>query len=82
MTEPIPLRLVKTGAPEVDVELAEAAEAAAQQIVEVVKAGGGFWLLLDGEEQQVSYVGDLLDLSVCAEEVARRMKLAAVGLDE
>lgn len=80
MTEPTPLRLVKSGAPEMDADVLEAAVEAAARIVEVVKAGGGFWLLLDGDETEVKYVGDALEASVCAEEVARQMKLAIVGL--
>lgn len=80
MTEPTPLRLVKTGAPEMDPDVLEAAVEAAARVVEVVKAGGGFWLLLDGEEVEVKYVGDALEVSVYAEEVARQMKLAIVGL--
>lgn len=73
------LRLVKDGE-SVDDDAAKAATEAAEQILATVKAGGRFWLLLDGEGVSVSHVGDALEMAAVAEEVARDVKRALLGL--
>lgn len=75
------LKLVKDGPVEVDPEILAAADEAAAAIVACAKAGGAFWLLLDGDEPEVKYAGDGLELACFAEEVARKMKLATLGLE-
>lgn len=80
MTEPTPLRLVKTGAPEVDAEVVEAAVKAAEAMVEAVKVGEGFWLLVGGDEPVATFGGDMLEMSALAEEVARSMKMEYLGM--
>jgi hypothetical protein len=83
---PADLKLVKDGLPEADPDLLALADEAARDLVETVetvKAGGGFWLLLDDDDEpRVKLGGDNLVLSATAEEAARKIKMVILGLDE
>lgn len=69
----------KDAAPEQDELLSETCRIAAR-LVDVVKAGGRYWLLLDDEALNVSFVGDALEMMALAEECARDTKRAILGL--
>ena len=68
------------GKAEPDAEALEAVTQATLGATEAVKQGGGFFQLAFGDEPQVTYYGDLLELAAAVEEVARDMKRAALGL--
>ncbi|MFD0738259.1 hypothetical protein ACFQZQ_03010 [Lysobacter koreensis] len=77
------LRVIEGGGqPEPDAESIAIAERAAAKLVATVKAGGTFWLLTEGDEMEVAYIGGALELSAVVEEVGREMKLSALGLGE
>lgn len=80
---PADLKLVQDGQPETDPDLLALAEESARELIETVKAGGGFWLLLDDDDEpRVKLGGDNLVLSATAEEAARKIKMVILGLDE
>ena len=63
-----------------DPEALGAITQAALGATEAVKSGGGFFLLAFGDEPEVTYYGDLLELAAAVEEIARDMKRRALGL--
>ena len=77
------LRLVKPGEaatdPDDEAILAETCRIAAR-LMDVVKAGGRYWLLLDDGALNVSFLGDSLEMMALAEECARDTKRAILGL--
>lgn len=75
------LRLVQPGDSGVAAEDIERAEAVGRKLVELVKSGGQYFVVIDGEEQEASYYGDLLEMAALTEEVARQCKLTALGLE-
>lgn len=75
------LRLVKPGDAEADPAEVERAEVLAGKLISLAKSGGQYFVVLDGEEQEAGYLGDLLEISALAEEVARQAKLQALGLE-
>lgn len=78
-----PLHLVGKGEPvAADDEAVKHAEEVAAKIVEAARAGYGFWVYIDGEDQIATYAGDLLEMSATAEEVARDLKRQALGFVE
>jgi hypothetical protein len=66
------------GEPEPDA-VAEAEKIAAA-LVGSTKAGFGYWVMLDGDPPKAVYSGSRLEMSALAEEIARDMKLDALGL--
>lgn len=75
------LRLVQPGESGPAAEEIARAEAVGRKLVELVKSGGRYFVILDGDEQEASYYGDLLEIAALTEEVARQCKLAALGLE-
>lgn len=74
------LRVIDGGGKPDDSEVIEEACRVAALLVETVKAGGRYWLLLDDDELNVSFVGDALEMMALAEEAARDTKRAILGL--
>ena len=74
------LRVIEGGGKPDDSELVEEACRVAAMLVETVKAGGRYWVLLDGEEMDVHFVGEALEMMALAEEAARDTKRAILGL--
>jgi hypothetical protein len=58
------------------------AEQIAADLIGSVKAGFGFWIMLDGDIPKANFGGNPLEMAALAEEIARDMKCAALGLDE
>jgi hypothetical protein len=56
------------------------AEEPGRRMVETVKDGGMYFLLMVGEQDEAAYFGDLLEIASLTEEVARQAKLEALGL--
>lgn len=69
------------GKPEPDAEAVEQAEKVAAALVNSARAGFGYWVMLDGEIPKAIHGGDLLEMAALAEEIARDMKCAALGLE-
>jgi hypothetical protein len=63
---------------EPDAVVAEAEKIAAA-LVGSTKAGFGYWVMLDGDPPKAVYCGSRLEMSALAEEIARDMKLDALG---
>jgi hypothetical protein len=81
MTDRPRLTVVGKGEPVADAKSEDVthAEEAAALLVEAVKGGHGFWLLIDSDEPVATYSGDLLTLCATAEEVAKDLKRQALG---
>ena len=75
------LRLVKPGDDGADTEALERADEACRLIREAAKAGGQFFVVLDGDDPAACYWGDSLEVSALAEEVAGMCKRMALGLE-
>lgn len=71
------------GKPEPDAEEVARAEKACKGLLEAVKAGGGYWAMVEsGDGYAVSYTGDALEMFALVEEPARTMKRQVLGLSE
>ena len=76
------LTVVGKGAiPEAEAEEVARAEELGRKLVDMVKSGGQYFVVLDGDEQEAGYFGDVLEVAALSEEVARQLKLAALGLE-
>lgn len=81
MTRPTLTVVGKGDVPDASSEDIARAEEVGRKLVELVKSGGQYFVILDGDEQEASYYGDLLEVAALTEEVARQCKLAALGLE-
>lgn len=81
MTRPTLTVVGKGDVPDVSAEEIARAEDLGRKLVEMVKSGGQYFVVLDGEEQEAGYLGDVLEIAALSEEVARQLKLAALGLE-
>ncbi len=75
------LRLVKPGDDGSDREALDRADEACRLIREAAKAGGQFFVVLDGDEPSACYWGSPVEVSALAEEVAGMCKRMALGLE-
>ena len=81
MTRP-QLTVVGKGGLEPDADAVAHAEQIAEALIGSVKAGFGFWIMLDGDPPKAQHGGNALEMAALAEEIARDMKCAALGLVE
>jgi hypothetical protein len=78
MTKPT-LTVVGKGEPVVADVVAQA-EKVAEALVNSAKAGFGYWVMLDGDPPKAQCSANALEMAALAEEIARDMKLEALGL--
>lgn len=81
MTRPT-LTVVGKGGPAVVDDDIKHAEEVAAALVGSARAGFGFWVMLDGDPPKAIHGGNGLEMCALAEELARDMKCAALGLVE
>lgn len=75
------LRIVKPGDSGPDAEEVARAEAVGRKLVDQVKTGGRYFVVLDSDAaEEAHYYGDLLEIAALTEEVAREAKLSALGM--
>lgn len=66
----------------VDGEAAEYAARACRLIWESVRAGGGFFVVLDGDDPTACFWGSPVEITALAEEAARECKKMALGIGD
>jgi hypothetical protein len=79
MTKPT-LTVVGKGEPVVAEDAIAQAEKIAAALVGSAKAGFGYWVMLDGDPPKAQSSANALEMAALAEEIARDMKLEALGL--
>jgi len=76
------LKIVKDGDIEVPSLNIEATDAAYKNMTDAVKAGGGFFVVIDYDDGfKVHWVGDGVHMSCIAEEMARETRNEILGID-
>jgi hypothetical protein len=75
-------KLTVVGKGEPDADYIEEAEKIAAALVNSARAGFGYWVMLDGGPPKAVHGGNRLEMCALAEEIARDMKLDALGFGQ
>lgn len=79
MTKPT-ITVVGKGEPVVAEDAIAQAEKVAAALVGSVRAGFGYWVMLDGDPPKAQSSANALEMTALAEEIARDMNLEELGL--